>query len=214
MGGSIALKSSHMLPDFLLPTMGGSLVSSKDIVGKKNLLLYFWASWDKSSRELLPYLQSFAAANRQTAEVVAVDLDLTGLPAPMRSLRESNAGFTTLIDACAVSRRLFGLSNVPVLLAVDRGGVVAAVSEAPDRKLLDAWGKKFPSNDGSPIRWEGEKSPGGIASMRFEILLQSCINFLGRGRKEDALRCLEEAAKLHPELPIVTRQIALITLKK
>jgi len=189
------------LPDFRLATLGGTSVCRDDILGRP--ALYFgWASWD-TSRELLPALQKFHEDNGDRIEVVTIAFDVQGTEHPLRYLRAARHSHTALIDAtCELSRR-WGVIEVPFALVADADGIVRLVGESADEGFLGAALSALPK--------KAEKAPPEKPCEhplpRFEILLQSCTNLLGRGRRDEALLALQQALDIAPRNLLVRKQM-------
>ena len=191
---------------FVLPTMGGGLLSSRELLSDGPVLFYFWASWREGSGAFLQTLERFIRSSSAAGlSVVAIALDVHGPHVAMPSVREAGATFPTLIDACALSCRVFGLRDVPALLLCDRSGAIRDFSDVIEETELHRMA-------GTLRAGSGEASEGSLASSapfdpRLEILMQSCTNFLGRGRKEEATQCLRQASELLPAAPVIKEQL-------
>lgn len=197
------IKKGELLPDFILPTMGGGIIHLKNYKGKK-VLLFCWASWC-TSREYLPVLQTFYEKHRnKNFEVISIALDVQGVAFPMKYIKKYNVTFTTLIDNQNVLSRLLGLKELPNSLLLDEDGYVMLVGKDPSHDFLAdveyEFGRRVDKHLRTEYLIEHKHS-------ELEILMQSCTNFLGRGRKEDALKSLKKALELETDNLIIRKQI-------
>ncbi|MBI2933069.1 MAG: TlpA family protein disulfide reductase [Planctomycetes bacterium] len=195
------IKKGDRLPFFRLATLGGTSVSRDDLQGRP--ALYFgWASWDPS-RETLPALQAFAERQRDRIQVVTIAFDVQGPDHPMRYLRAARFSFAALIDASCELSRLWGVTSIPFAVAADADAIIRLVTDESPPSFLEqvpaALAKK--ADKVPPERKITHPQPD------FEILLQSCTNLLGRGRKEEALVALQQAMALDPANDLVRKQM-------
>lgn len=198
---ALDLKTGERLPFFRLATMGGTSRSRDDFLGRP-ALFFGWASWDVS-RESLPALQKFHEANRGRIAVVAIAFDVQGPEHPMRYLRAAGFTFTALIDATCELSRQWGATSVPLVVATDADSVVRVTGERLHDELLSDVLPALERN----LQKAPPDRPREHKFVKFEVLLQSCTNLLGRSRREEALMELQQAMQLDPSNLLIRRQM-------
>jgi hypothetical protein len=186
--------------------VGGTAVPFASFRGRK-VLFYFWASWDRS-REALSRLQLFHEKHGAPSfEVAAVAFDVQGPEFPMKFLKPSGSGFTLLIDATCLLSRVWGIRSIPQTVLIDEKGSVMLAGSAADAAFL---GKV----SGALKRRSPPALKGRATAVRHdasvEILMQACTNYLGRGRRDEAVAQLEKALVKDPENPLISRQIDVV----
>ncbi len=200
----LPFKRGQRVADVRLSNLGGTSKALHDFLGRK-AVVFVWASWCPSRGYLKP-LQKFHETN-PGIPVISIACDVQGVDLPMRYLKEAGADYETWIDSNCILGRRWGLKRVPACLLLDEQGCVMAAAKFPDGKFLAAarrLSSKKPS--GRPPR----DPRADVKNTRVEILVEACTNFLGRGRKDEALEALKMAATLDPESRIIPRQILAI----
>jgi thiol-disulfide isomerase/thioredoxin len=112
------------------------------------VLLAFWTSWSGESRSLLPRLDKLNGTYAP-AGLVVLGVSLDDHPdAASELVRSLGLRFANTLDAEKVLGKRFLVSNVPLVLLIDRAGVVRFLHSPPDsapdatlvaelRRLLD-----------------------------------------------------------------------------
>jgi peroxiredoxin Q/BCP len=114
-------------PDFSLPSQSGKMVSLKDFIGEKPVILYFYPKDDTPGcvKEACAFRDEYEKFRKLDAEVVGVSSDSV---ASHQSFAEKHhLPFTLLSDEGGKVRRLYG---VPSTLGVFPGRVTYVIDEA------------------------------------------------------------------------------------
>ena len=120
-------------PEFALPSQSGELVSLKDFLGKKPVVLFFYPKDDTPGckREVCAFSDDYEQFGGLDAEVVGISSDSVE---SHRSFAENHdLPFTLLSDEGGKVRQLYGVPNTLGLLpgrvtyVIDREGVVRHV---------------------------------------------------------------------------------------
>lgn len=110
--------------DFRLKTPEGSPVSLSEFVGKKAVLLAFWATWCPHCNETVPELKTLdngplsdrlkllAVDFRESGEKVSSFMDRKGI------------GYTVLLDPRGQVARMYGIVGIPTYVVISRGGEI------------------------------------------------------------------------------------------
>lgn len=135
-------------PNFVgRPISGGGNFRLSEHQGEV-VLLTFWTSWSGESRALLPRLDKLSATYAP-AGLVVVGVSLDDHPdAATELMRSLGLRFTNTLDTEKVLGKRFNVANVPLMMLIDRGGVVRFLHSPPDgiadaalvaelRRLLD-----------------------------------------------------------------------------
>lgn len=113
-------------PDFVLRSVEGKNLRLSEYRGEV-VMLSFWASWCGDCRAQLAQLGDMHARYGEAgAELLAVSLDQNAKAA---SAATSGASYPVLHDAGGEVGRLYDVSKVPVVVLIDRNGVVREVFE-------------------------------------------------------------------------------------
>ena len=113
-------------PDFVLKSVTGENLRLSEYRGRV-VMLSFWASWCGECRSQLAALaQMYDSYSSAGFEVLAVSLDTS----PKRiadTARAANAAYPVLHDAGGEIGRMYDVSSVPLVVLIDRDGVVRDV---------------------------------------------------------------------------------------
>lgn len=113
-------------PDFVLRSVAGENLRLSEYRGEV-VMLSFWASWCGDCRAQLALLGAMHERYGEAgAELLAVSLDQSVKAAGDAT---QGASYPVLHDAGGEVGRLYDVSKVPVVVLIDRGGVVREVFE-------------------------------------------------------------------------------------
>jgi peroxiredoxin len=110
--------------DFTLKTPTGEPVTLSGLVGRKPVLLAFWATWCPDCRESVPRLKEIHDGPlKDKVAIVAVDF-MESRDKVAAFARENGIGYTILLDEQGQVSRAYGLVGIPTYLLIDREGKV------------------------------------------------------------------------------------------
>lgn len=117
-------------PDFTLPDQTGAPVSLKDLIGKKNIVLYFYPKDDTPgcTKESCAFRDSYTVFQEAGAEVIGISSDSP--ESHQKFAAKYQLPFTLLSDSSSQVRKLYGVPATLGLLpgrvtyVIDRQGVV------------------------------------------------------------------------------------------
>ena len=113
-------------PDFVLKSFSGQNLRLSEYRGEV-VILSFWATWCGDCRAQLEELAAMRDRYQDAGmEVLAVSLDQSSRQA---SEMTAGASHPVLHDAVGQVGRLYDVTKMPVLVLIDRGGVVREVFE-------------------------------------------------------------------------------------
>lgn len=122
---SFARNNHTSAPHFTGKTVDGQLVHLADYKGRV-VLLNFWTSANKSSREDFSFLMKLHEKARRgafTMLVINLDADAAQLKNLLTGL-QPQPGFPIVNDAERKISSLYGLKNIPATLVLDKKGLV------------------------------------------------------------------------------------------
>ena len=113
-------------PDFVLKSLSGKNLRLSEYRGDV-VMLSFWATWCGDCRAQLEELGTMRDRYQDAGiELLAVSLDQNARQA---SETAAGAGYPVLHDAGGEVGRLYDVTKMPVMVLIDRGGVVRDVFE-------------------------------------------------------------------------------------
>lgn len=111
--------------DFTLSTPSGEQVSLSDFVGKKPVLLAFWATWCPYCNAAVPRLSAVETGPlRERVKILAIDY-LESREKVGAFVRAKRIPYTVLLDRDGAVSRRFGIAGVPTYVLIGRDGRVA-----------------------------------------------------------------------------------------
>jgi peroxiredoxin len=138
-GAAAATGAGSDLPaDFILPDLDGQPVALNRFLGKKPVLLVFWATWCPECKAAIPEINAMATGP------LAEKLQIFGLDfresreKVARAVKSRGIRYPVLLDERGQAARAYGVVGIPTYILIDRKGNVA---------------------------WRGHLLPGDIASL-------------------------------------------------
>lgn len=112
------------VPDFSLKNIDGSAFKLSDHLGKKIILIDFWATWCKPCKKLLKKLDKIQRDYNDTVEVITISTDDSSAFTRVESyIKGKRYSFTVLLDPDSGVSRIFNPSRVlPFTLMIDKKG--------------------------------------------------------------------------------------------
>lgn len=131
----LALDSSYELPTLKLPDLNNKTISLDNYLGKKTIVLSFFASWSKSCQEELEFLKTLA--KQKDVEVLAISFDKK-ISTIKKYADENNLNFTILYDKKLTSIKDFKILIIPTLLVIDKSGNITGTYIDFDKNVQQA----------------------------------------------------------------------------
>jgi len=126
--------------DFTLPDAGGKTVSLGQFIGRKPVLLIFWATWCPQCKESVPDINRMHREPAENGNVQILALDFMESPAKVNSFLSARmVAFPVLLDRKGIVARMYQVVGIPTYILIDRKGkVVYRGHDTPDvRKHLE-----------------------------------------------------------------------------
>jgi thiol-disulfide isomerase/thioredoxin len=113
-------------PAVVVHDLDGKPVDLGLVIGKKPVLLEFWATWCERCEELLPRVRAAHAEFADRVEFFGVNVAVNQTPDRVRRWVEANKPpFTTLYDDQGTSIRAYAAPTTSYVVVVGRSGKVA-----------------------------------------------------------------------------------------
>lgn len=113
-------------PALSLKTLDGKTVNLKDYLGKKPVVLEWWATWCGNCEELLPRVKAAKAAVGDDVVFLGINVTVNQTrERAQRYLDQHQPPYVTLWDDGGVSARAYSVPATSYVVIVDRKGKVA-----------------------------------------------------------------------------------------
>ena len=112
--------------DFTLPEAGGGQVSLFQFIGKKPVLLIFWATWCPHCNESVPAINRMHSKSptRDTLAILALDY-MESREKVRAFIERKKVAFPVLLDGSGSVARKYGVVGIPTYILIGRDGKVA-----------------------------------------------------------------------------------------
>ena len=126
-------------PAVVVNDIDGKPVNLADYIGKKPILLEFWATWCSVCEELLPKVKAAHAMYGEKVVFLGVNVTVNQTPERVRRWIASNdPPYRTLYDDKGVSTRAYEAPVTSYIVIVDAAGKVAYTGTGADQDLAGA----------------------------------------------------------------------------
>ena len=134
-----ALKVGSPSPSFELPNLEGKTVSLSDYLGKKVIVLSFFASWSRSCQQEILFLQDLSKNKGLKILGVSFDRKLKNLKS---FINENTIGFEILHDKKLKTLKDFRILIIPTLFVIDKEGNIKSIYVDFDKNVKKAVSKE------------------------------------------------------------------------
>ena len=122
-----------------LEDLDGNPVDLGEIIGKRPVLLEFWATWCPLCEELEPAMQSVVQRYGDAVDVVVVAVGVNQNPRSIRRhLERHSVPGRVLFDARGAATRAFRAPTTSYVVVLEASGRVAYTGQGGDQDLLAA----------------------------------------------------------------------------
>ena len=123
-------------PAVTVHDLDGKSVDLGEYIGKKPVLLEFWATWCTNCEELLPRVRSAQATYGGKVEFIGVNVTVNQSPERVRRYLEAHKPpYRTLYDDLGTSTRAYQVPATSYVVIVDRAGKVAYTGLGGEQNL-------------------------------------------------------------------------------
>jgi thiol-disulfide isomerase/thioredoxin len=126
-------------PAVVVNDIDGKPVNLADYIGKKPVLLEFWATWCTVCEELLPKVKAAHATYGDKVVFLGVNVTVNQTPERVRRwIASNNPPYRTLYDSTGVSTRAYEAPVTSYIVIIDAAGKVAYTGTGVDQDLAGA----------------------------------------------------------------------------
>ncbi|GAB4373042.1 MAG: hypothetical protein Kow00128_22300 [Deltaproteobacteria bacterium] len=131
---SVPAPAGEGTPAFELPDLAGKRVSLASFLGKKPVLLAFWATWCPHCNESVPEINRIHAAFGNGERLQVLALDFKESPEKVGSfVRKKQVSYPVLLDRKGAVAREYRILGIPTYILIGRDGrIVYRGYEPPD----------------------------------------------------------------------------------
>lgn len=130
----------------VIPDLDGKPFDLGQIVGKKPVLIQFWATWCPLCRRLLPALEAVRKQYGDRIELVGVNVTVNESQARARRyLEQHQPPYRPLWDEKGAATRAFEAPSTSYVVILDAGGRVVYTGVGADQDLVAAAARAFPA---------------------------------------------------------------------
>ncbi len=131
-------------PAVTINDLDGKPVNLGAVLGKKPVLIEFWATWCSLCKALLPQLEAIRKTYGDKVELIGVNVTVNDSKSRVgRYLDEHKPPFRVLYDEKGVGARAFDVPGTSYVVVVDRSGKVVYTGSGDKQDLVRAVRKAF-----------------------------------------------------------------------
>jgi thiol-disulfide isomerase/thioredoxin len=120
------LQVGDLAPRVVVHDLDGKPVSLSQYIGRKPVLMEFWATWCESCQELLPRMRAAQKKYGSKVEFIGINVAVNQTPTGVRQYMQANdPGFRVLYDDEGTSTRAYQVPATSYVLIIDRAGKIA-----------------------------------------------------------------------------------------
>jgi peroxiredoxin len=111
--------------DFALPALDGKPVTLNQFLGKKPVLLVFWATWCPECRAAIPSINALHAGPvGRKVQILGLDFR-ESREKVAAAVRERDIRYPVLLDEKGKVARAYGVVGIPTFVLIGRDGAIA-----------------------------------------------------------------------------------------
>ncbi len=118
-----AAVEEKLAPAFEAKNLGGQKFVFNPAALEKPTLIVFWATWCESCRNEIPVLKDLYKKNGRDVDIVAIDID-TDIDKAIQFVKQAEMEFPVVQDGKGKLSDLFGVTETPTFVVVDRQGKI------------------------------------------------------------------------------------------
>ncbi len=132
-------------PMVAINDLDGKPVDLGSYIGKKVVLIEFWATWCAVCKSLLPQLNLVNQTYGDRVTLIGVNITVNDSPDRVRRyLVAHSPPFLTLYDNLGAGTRAFDVPTTSYIVVIDAKGVIAYTGSGADQNLMAAVAKALP----------------------------------------------------------------------
>jgi thiol-disulfide isomerase/thioredoxin len=135
----IGLPLGTQAPALTLPDLQGAPYDLGQVIGKKPVLVQFWATWCSLCRALIPELQKVRAAYGDRVELIGVNVTVNESKGRAeRYLKQHKPPYRALWDEKGAAARAYDAPSTSYVMVLDSAGKVVHTGVGADQDLVAA----------------------------------------------------------------------------
>lgn len=125
-GFAAGVQRGQKLYPFVHKDLNGNLIDMKEIVGKKPVMLVFWASWCPNCKTEAPKVNELVKKYRdQGMEFIGINIGFNDSMRRARSfVKKTQMAYPTIFDDTHAITQRYMIQGVPTILVADSKGIV------------------------------------------------------------------------------------------
>lgn len=124
------LEIGNQAPDFILKSVDGKNIQLSSFIGKKSVVVNFWATWCPPCREEMPLFDEIYAKNKDKVEILGVNLQESER-AINNFIKAIPVAYPLLLDPDANVKKIYNVFTQPVTYFIDRNGIIVSKKFGP-----------------------------------------------------------------------------------
>ena len=121
-------------PDFTLPSLSGQSVSLHDFLGKKAIVINFWASWCTSCEEEMPQLLKLKESAGSDVVFLGINAG-DSQRAAQRFVDKTGYNYEILLDSTKNISKSYEFKGIPATIVINRQGDIVFSGSRPPQDL-------------------------------------------------------------------------------
>jgi len=123
---ALALNQGDKLIPFTAQDMDGKNVNLSTVIGKKPVMLIFWASWCPNCKSEVPRVNELVKKYRsQGMEFIGINVGFNDSEGKARRFMDKTGmAYPVIFDSKGEIARQYGVQGVPTILVADKNGVI------------------------------------------------------------------------------------------
>lgn len=121
-----AVQLGEKLATFKQKDMNGNTIDMSTIIGKKPVMLVFWASWCPNCKSEAPKVNKLYAQYKDRGmEFIGINIGYNDSPARARSfIGKTKMAYPTVFDKSSAITNTYGVRGVPTIIVADANGLI------------------------------------------------------------------------------------------
>ena len=133
-------------PPVTLPDLDGKSVDLSQVIGKRPVLLEFWATWCPLCKALMPRIDAAHLRLGDKMEFIAIGVGVNQTPASIkRHLAQHPIPLRVLYDGSGAAVRAFDAPSTAFVVVLDAQGKVVYTGQGDEQNIDAAVAKAFPA---------------------------------------------------------------------
>jgi len=123
---ALALNQGDRLLTFTAQDMDGNTVDLSTVIGKKPVMLIFWASWCPNCKNEVPKINSLVKKYQEKGmEFIGINVGYNDSEGKARRfMNDTGMNYPVIFDSKGKIPHMYGVQGVPTILVADKNGII------------------------------------------------------------------------------------------